>query len=174
MAEGSRKMGCKPRRHSMKKTFLFVTLGIVASAFAADNGQGISRPDGNDNKVPEVLSYFWARGYEDSARANSSSHTRSPNMTYHGGKIMPTAHAEAIFWGSSWNDPSAAGDKMTGMDSWYQGFSGSNYSKTSDEYTGTNGQVGAFINYLGHQVDTSTASGGGNASVILAEVCKIV
>ena len=55
-------------------------------------------------------------------------------MTYHGGVIMPTANVTAIFWGTSWAN--YTGDKISGMDSWYQGFGNSNYAKTSDEYTG--------------------------------------
>jgi hypothetical protein len=61
-------------------------------------------------------------------------------MTYHGGKIMPATVAASIFWGASWGTYS--GDEITGLDNWYTGFSKSNYAKTSDECTGTNGQVG--------------------------------
>ena len=98
----------------------------------------------------------------------------SPLMTNHGGKIMPTYNATAIFWGSSWSNATAAGDKITGLDSWYTGHSNSNYAKTSDEYSGTNGQVGAAGSYSGHLIDTSTAAGGGSTSAILAEVCKMI
>jgi len=92
-------------------------------------------------------------------------------MTYHGGKIMKTATTQAIFWGPSWSSP---GDKINGIDLFYAGHGGSNYAKTSDEYTGSNGQVTATTTHLGHLVDTSTAAGGNNTSVILAEVCKMV
>jgi hypothetical protein len=93
-------------------------------------------------------------------------------MIYHGGKIMPTAVTEAIFWGSSWSNSAFVGDKITGLDSFYVGFSSSHYAKASDEYTGTNGQVGAMTSHIGHTVDTSTATGGNSTSAILAEVCK--
>ena len=70
-------------------------------------------------------------------------------MTYHGGVIMPTSNVtEAIFWGTSWGTYN--GDKMTGMDRYYQGFGNSNYAKTTDEYTGSNGQVGPTSRYAGH------------------------
>src|SRR5207244_4459596 len=69
---------------------------------------------------------------------------------------------------------SFVGDKITGLDSWYTGHSGSNYAKTVDEYTGTNGQVGATTSYAGHIIDASTASGGSSTSTILAEVCKAI
>jgi hypothetical protein len=95
-------------------------------------------------------------------------------MTYHGGKIMTTAVAQSIFWGTSWG--SYSGDKITGMDSWYQGFGDSNYAKTSDEYTGSNGRVGASTTTTvpAHVVDTSASTSGSNTSTILAEVCKVV
>jgi hypothetical protein len=53
-------------------------------------------------------------------------------------------------------------------------FGGSNYPKTSDEYSGTNGQVLATVSYGGHFVDGTRASGGGSTSAILAEVCKVI
>jgi hypothetical protein len=97
---------------------------------------------------------------------------RSANMTYHGGKIMTTAVTKAIFWGTSWG--SYSGDKMTGIDTWYAGFSNSNYAKTTHEYTGSNGTVGFTTTHQGHVVDTTAASGGGNTNAILAEVCKVI
>ncbi|HET9990423.1 MAG TPA: hypothetical protein VFQ65_17950 [Kofleriaceae bacterium] len=97
---------------------------------------------------------------------------RSANMSYHGGKIMPTAVSKIIFWGPSWANSSFAGDKISGLDSWYSGHSNSNYAKTVDEYTGTNGTVGATTTHQGHIVDTSTAANGSSTSAILAEVCK--
>ncbi len=102
--------------------------------------------------------------------AASKRGSRTPNMTYHGGVIMPSASSQAIFWGTSWGTNS--GDKVTGMDSWYAGFGGSNYAKTPAEYTGSNGSVGNSLTYAGHVVDTSAASGGGSTSAILAEVAK--
>jgi len=109
------------------------------------------------------------------ARSNPSRFQRSAAMNYHGGKIMPTAVTQAIFWGSSWTNATSAGDKITGIDAFYTGFNNSNYAKTSDEYTdNVNGahQVGATTTYLNHVVDSSAASGGNNTAVILAEVTK--
>jgi hypothetical protein len=60
------------------------------------------------------------------------------------------------------------------MDDWYQGFNGSNYAKTSDEYTGSNGQVGPETTSMGHVLDTSPSTSGGRTSAILAEVCKAI
>ena len=92
---------------------------------------------------------------------------RSANMTYHGGKILTTAVSKAIFWGPSWTNSTFVGDKITGLDSWYTGQSGSNYADASNEYTDTvNGghQVGSTLTHQGHIIDTSTASGGASTS----------
>jgi len=99
---------------------------------------------------------------------------RSPNMTYHGGKIMTMAYTQPIFWGTSWGGYS--GDKITGIDSWYAGFSGSHYANTVNEYTDS---TGAHANStpttaLTHVTDTSAATGGNNTGPILAEVQKLV
>lgn len=110
----------------------------------------------------------YARGHD--AHAPGGAKRSNPDMTYHGGVIMPTYHVYPIFWGTSWG--SYSGDKMTGIDSFYKGFSGSNYAKTSDEYTDTTSQVGASGTSAAHVVDTSQASGGNSTSTILSEVAK--
>jgi hypothetical protein len=125
---------------------------------------------------PPMLGIHWARGFDHSARASHDARTSrprsSPDMLNHGGKIMPYANTEAIFWGTSW--ATYSGDKITGMDSWYQGFGNSKYAGTSDEYTGTNGQVTSTTTHHGHIIDSSVSTGGGNTSTILAEVCKAI
>jgi hypothetical protein len=77
----------------------------------------------------------------------------SPNLIYHGGPILKTTSAGAIFWGPSWANSTFVGDKITGIDSWYQGVTASTYARTSDEYTDSSGQVTAGISYLGHVID---------------------
>jgi len=120
---------------------------------------------------PPMLGIHWANGTSQDQQLQAP-RRGGANMTYHGGVIMPTANTTAIFWGTSWAN--YTGDKISGMDSWYQGFSNSNYARTSDEYTGSNGQVGPTTSYAGHYVDTSVATGGNNTSAILAEVCKMI
>ena len=151
--------------------FAFGQAQAQTSATAPSAVQDLSGVSG-----PPMLGIHWARGFDPSPRLREASkqarRSKSPLMTYHGGKIMPSSNTEAIFWGSSW--ASSPGDKISGMDSWYPGFSNSNYAKTSVEYTGTNGQVGPMSNYGGHVIDTSASASGANTSAILAEVCKIV
>jgi len=131
--------------------------------------EDLSKPNG---KEPPMLGIHWVRGFNPHPRAAANFFWwgRSPLMTYHNGKIMRTAVTANIFWGKSWG--TYTGDEITGLDTWYNGFPNSNYSKTSDEYTGTNGQVGATTTYLGSVIDTSAATGGNSTSPILAEVCK--
>lgn len=95
------------------------------------------------------------------------------DMTWHSGAIMTSAATAAIFWGSSW--PGYSGDKISGMDSWYSGFGGSDYAKASDEYTGSNGQVTATASYIGHYVDgSSSPRRAPSVSTIQSEVCKVI
>ncbi len=162
----------------MNQKLLLLPLLAASVAF----GQGNSPQSSNELNPaaePPMLGIHWARGFEPNARiaqenraGTGRSRSSGPNMIYHGGKIMPTATTQTIFWGTSWANYS--GDKITGMDSWYLGFNGSRYAATSDEYTGTNGQVTSTTSHLGHLVDTSASTGGGNTSAILAEVCKMV
>ena len=60
-----------------------------------------------------MLGIHWARDFEPNTRAASEAAQpeaaqplararRSPNMTYHGGVIMPSSNTKAIFWGTSW------------------------------------------------------------------------
>jgi hypothetical protein len=166
-------------------------LALGVAALAACGGQApdgaTAGPTGADamQQDPPMLGITWTR--EESARlaaeeaaldaqaGSTSSARRTPNMTYHKGKIMTTAVSKAIFWGPSWANSAFVGDKITGLDAWYTGHSGSNYAKTCNEYTDTlNGghQVGSTLTHQGHVIDTSTAAGGGSTSTILAEVCK--
>ncbi len=138
---------------------------------------GKSVEDLNEKVGRPMLGIHWARGFEPNARVlnenKAAARTRSgANMTYHGGKIMPAATTQAIFWGTSWGTYS--GDKITGIDSWYEGFNLSSYAKTYDEYTGTNGQVTSSTTHLGHVIDPSASAGGANSSTILGEVCKMI
>jgi hypothetical protein len=164
----------------MKLKLLPVLLCATMAFGQATNtkpADGAKSPENlNVQTGPPMLGIHWARGFEPSARVAQdarSAHPKSnPDMTYHGGEIMPDAVTQTIFWGTSWGTYS--GDKITGMDQWYDGFNGSDYAKTSDEYTGSNGQVTSNTTHLGHIIDPSPSTGGGNTSAILAEVCKLV
>lgn len=109
----------------------------------------------------------------DSSLGRRGGDAGSPQMIYHGGKIMTTVVSKSIFWGPSWVSPRFVGDKISGLDSWYEGHNNSNYAATVNEYTGTNGQVSSsgFV-HQGHVIDTSQSQGGARTSAILREVCS--
>ncbi|GAC1658038.1 MAG: hypothetical protein NVS9B15_19510 [Acidobacteriaceae bacterium] len=134
-----------------------------------------SAEDLNEESDPPKLGIHWARDFQPSYRlheATKQGKTSGALMLNHGGKILPYTKTEAIFWGTSWG--SSAGDKITGMDTWYQGHGSSNYAATADEYSGSNGKVTSASTYMGHVVDGSPSAGGGSTSAILAEVCKVI
>ena len=98
----------------------------------------------------------------------------SPDMIWHNGSILPATTTVAIFWGKKWAKSSFVSDKITGLDSWYEGFGGSGYAATCDEYTGS-GQVGSQSTYQGHVIDTTSApTSAPSTSTIKTEVCKIL
>ncbi|MDL2716526.1 MAG: hypothetical protein PT977_02125 [Acidobacteriota bacterium] len=156
-------------------------LALVAGPALSEDIQ-VVRPD-DDAAIaeldPGVIAFeeapthiFLTREESEKAIARQALARRTANMTYHGGKIMQSSTTKAIFWGTSWN--TNAGDKITGMDSWYAGFGGSAYAGTNTEYSGTNGFVGTGSTYQGYVIDPTAASGGGNTGAILAEVCKVI
>lgn len=164
----------------MKKTLMILAVSFFSLlAFGqarSQPGSGVedlSKPASNE---PPMLGIHWVRGFDPLSLVRRASRQqrprKSPDMTWHNGKILTTVATQSIFWGTSW--VTYLGDEITGLDSWYTGFSGSNYAATSDEYTGTDGQVSPNITYAGHVIDTSAASGGNSTSAILAEVCKAV
>lgn len=144
--------------------YILSVLGVVLFAF-----QFLTQDISAREPEPPALGLHWAKGFLHAAGPH-----KSPDMTWHNGSIINSSAVTPIFWGTSWADSSFVGDKISGLDTWYVGFSNSNYAKTSDEYTGTNGQVGPSNTYGGHIVDTTTASGGGSTSAILAEVCRTI
>jgi hypothetical protein len=158
-------------RGRLRQTIVTVSIATVFGVVGLSAPAGANQSHGARTELTGQVVQLHARGVAHAARPGGS---RSPLMTYHGGKIMPTANSKAIFWGPSWANASFVGDKISGLDSWYTGFSNSNYAATSDEYTGSNGQVGSTTTYAGHVIDTSPAAGGSNTSAILAEVAKMI
>ena len=161
----------------MKKGFIVLTMLLICFTLAqAQQGRVVQRQDLsslNNQHEPPMLGIHWARDFHPFAQAGQSRGSAA-NMTYHGGVILTSVVAEAIFWGPSWTNSGFVGDKITGLDGWHSGFSNSNYAKTSDEYTGSNGTVGPSLTYQGHTIDTTQAANGSSTSAVLAEVCKVI
>lgn len=142
---------------------LFSLLALSMLAWSQPHDEGME-PD------PPMLGPHFVRGHE--AHGNGGSSTTSPNLVYHNGPVLPSTVAGSIFWGTNWGNPSFAGDKISGLDSWYEGVGSSTFAQTSDEYSGTNGQVTSAITFAGHVIDTTAApSHAPRTSTILNEVC---
>lgn len=142
-------------------------LALLSSGnLAAQDRSTINEMDVRSAHEPPLMGIHWAREFAHTARTR-----RSPDMTWHNGAIMTSSAVSVIYWGTSWtsSDP-----KVAGLQSFYQGYSNSSYAKTSDEYTGTNGQVAPSNSYGGYFIDTAPATGGNQVSPILAEVCKVI
>jgi hypothetical protein len=160
----------------LNKTLIALALLSVAAVARAEDVDKMRAQRGpvedlSTTHEPPILGPHYTREEHGQREARLLTLRRSPNMTYHGGKIMPTVVSQAIFWGPSWTNATFAADKISGLDQWYTYHSGSNYAAASDEYTGTNGQVGgAGFLHQGHLIDTSAASS--STSAVLAAVCR--
>jgi hypothetical protein len=114
-----------------------------------------------------MLGVHWAR---DAAPGQASG---SPQLVWHGGEIMNSAAVTGIFWGPSWSSAAYAGDKPSGLASFYAGLDGSRYAGTNTEYTGTNGNVGSAVAWNGAVFDTSaTPRRAPKTSAVLNAVCR--
>jgi hypothetical protein len=134
--------------------------------------EGLSTIDGTGKPEPPMLGKHMARDAHSGGGGGGGGGS-SPNMSFHNGPVLTSTVTQAIFWGTTWG--SASGDKISGIDTWYEGFGASDYSHASGEYTGTNGQVSGVTTHLGHLIDNSAApSKATTTSTILAEVCKMI
>ena len=147
----------------------FAALLLCALSLTAQEAMQTQDVNKNANKKePPLLGPHWSR---DAARTKGAG--GNPDMSYHGGPILPSTTVEAIWWGSSW--PSYTGDEISGMDSWYKAVGGTSYAATVDEYTDTAGQsVTTSITYQGHVVDSSSVPKRLSTSAVLGEVCKVI
>jgi hypothetical protein len=158
----------------LSKTLLTAALLSSLAGLAVAAGHGDRSPfdpnveDLTSPEEPPMLGIHWSK---EMHAAIHQAARRSANMTYHGGKIMPTATTKAIFKGTSWATDS--GDKITGIDTWYTGFSGSHYAATVKEYAGSNGSAGSSgTTHQGHYVDPGAETSKGSTSAVLTEVCN--
>jgi hypothetical protein len=149
-----------------------IAAALALAAACSDNSQ---QPTSTGPTIAESRSdlatgprthVFYAKGQAGSGKGGSA------NMLWHNGPIMKSVASQNIFWGTSWSNTDP---KIAGLNEFMAGYSNSNYAKTSDEYTGTNGQVGPTVTHSSTLIlDNSAASGGGNTGAILAEVCKVI
>ena len=152
--------------HTSLAMLLMAVVLITPCRLAAQGRSNADEMETRPNHEPPLMGIHWAKEFAHAANPGHSS-----NMTWHNGAIMNSSAVTAIYWGTTWN---SSNPKVSGLESFYLGFSGSNYAKTSDEYTGTNGPVGPNNTYGGFVIDTTPATGGNQVSPILAEVCRAI
>ncbi len=85
--------------------------------------------------------------------------------------MLQTSSSEAIFWGSSWNNASFAGDKMTGLATFFSGFNRSAFAGTNTEYS----NISTSMSYIGRVIDATTEPPRKALTVsqAVAEACKV-
>jgi hypothetical protein len=113
------------------------------------------------------------------ARPSGGGGGQSPLMTYGGGTVLHNTRVTAIFWGSEWSNPTFAGDKIDGIDTFFSGIGGSVYGATANEYYDTVGgvttNITSAVSYDGHLSDTTAApSKALTTNSAVAEACKMI
>jgi hypothetical protein len=100
---------------------------------------------------------FWQRGHTPPRRGGVQAKTVYGDMLWWGGDVLANNTTVAIFWGPQWTNPSFAGDKITGLDNFFNGFGFSLYAGNLTEYYGSpSGALYGASQYLGHVIDTSS------------------
>ena len=137
-------------------------VGIGAGAASASRPETQKTNHGHEFKAKDAKDLSFGFG-------------RNPNLTNHGGPIMTASVVNAVYWGTQWGNSSFIGDKQSGLDSFYSGWSGSNYGKTTTEYSSSNGQVSGNVSYGASLVDTSAGpTSPPSTAQIVAEVQKLI
>jgi hypothetical protein len=129
---------------------------------------------GRGNPEPPMTGVHWAK---DAGRNNAPpfGNGNSPNLTWHGGPILTdTVEITPIFWGTSWNT-AGGNSKITGLNDFYSGLSGSRYAATNTEYMVNGVPVTSSFTVNAARVDpTAAPRNGNNTSPFLAEVCSMI
>jgi hypothetical protein len=147
---------------------LLLPLTACLDAETSESSVDQSATDNGEHGAPEHL--FHGKD----ARPGGGGGGGSTLMTSHGGTVLTSTKAQAIFWGSEWGTASFAGDKVGGIDSFFSGFGSSAYADASTEYSGTNGRVTSNVAYLGHTFDSSAAPRKAlSTSSAVAEACSV-
>jgi hypothetical protein len=144
---------------------------VVASLVVAAGAMAGGRPD---------LSAGPAGGFIPSRNAN---HPAKPGggghvslLTWHNGPVMHSTTVVPVYWGSSWSSSSFVGDKVKGLDTFYNGVGGTAYLHTNSEYTDGSGNVNTSSSDVSKSVNltdlSATPSGAPSTTQVLAEVAK--
>jgi hypothetical protein len=124
-----------------------LVVGLAATAAQAQGGSPVV-------KSAEAFGIVWTHG---NAGGHANPH-QSPNLIYHGGPVQTSGTTVLpIFWGTSWG--TSAGDKITGLNSFYSNVGRSAYVDTNTEYTDSSGaKVSPAVSFGGDASESSAAS----------------
>jgi hypothetical protein len=139
--------------------------------------EGPARPQLHRPHEPGVLPVPESKGGGSDLRGAAAAATPAgagANMTYHGGLILPHIAVRAVLGGPAWNNPKFAADKLTGLDAFFTGYTGSRYASSADEYTGSNGQVGSVLTYQGRSAPIATSVDGTQSNQVMTAACNEV
>jgi hypothetical protein len=90
------------------------------------------------------------------------------------GQVLRQTTTTAIFWGSEWSNSTFAGDVVSGLDSFFRGFGGSEFAGLATEYYDRSGAITSASSFLGHVIDsTAPPAGTLSASTVINEACSI-
>ena len=87
----------------------------------------------------------------------------------HGGKVLPTSHTYAIFWGTPSAFPS---DATSGLESLLAGFGGSGYLAIANQYLRGGSATSFFV--AGYSDPSSPPSHSPKTSTIVGEACSVI
>jgi hypothetical protein len=147
-----------------RRVVVSATVATALAAVAASVALGAPRPPvlkaGNPGGI------VFAHGAHGSKPRGGS----SPDLVNHGGIVLSGGTTVTpIFWGTSWG--TNAGDKISGLGTFYSGIGGSRYLGTTTEYSGSNGGVSNVITAQGPlYVSTQASKGAPSTSTVLQVV----
>src|SRR5579864_6790059 len=156
---------CMSRRLTLATVLVALIAGMVgmgAGAASASKPEVQKANHGHEFKAKDAKNLGIGFGF-------------SPNLVNHGGPIMTASVVKAIYWGTQWGNSSFVGDKQTGLDTFYGGWTGTKYAGTTTEYSSSNGKVSGAVTYNGHVVDaTAGPTSPPSTAQIVAEVAKMI
>lgn len=145
---------------------------IAAAVIAAGVAAGVAQADASTvTEVGAVLGAIPAAGTAGGVTGPGT------DISYHGGPVLTSVTVQPIFWGPKWSDPLFAGDKVSGLKTFYDGMRNSGYAATSNEYTDSSGAhvTSAITGFSAALYDASAApTTDPGARVILNEVARVV
>jgi hypothetical protein len=161
----------------LARSLFLSSVFTLAACGAVDTGDAFDEPATSDNGQLHGAAephMFVAKG-DPAGKPSRPGGGGSPLLYLHGGNVLVSPTIYSIWWGSQWNNATFAGDKITGMTAFFNGYSGTNFSATTAEYEGNDGRfVSGQATFMGNTTDTSAPpSRALSTTGAVAEACKI-